>query len=113
MAASPFVEVVNAIADPFSVQPELMCTPVRGRPFVAAWHGFALVAVRPSGLATAYWAVAPVKGGGWRIELADTAVPEDWDIFAGELLGGTGTADGDMLAYHDGDRKSTRLNSSH
>ncbi|MFC3673959.1 nitrate reductase [Ferrovibrio xuzhouensis] len=101
-AAGRIDAVVNAHTDPVSGQPELKFTPVRVRPFAAAWHGFALVAARPSGLATAYWAVAPVKGGGWRIELADTTTPEDWDVFAGELLGSTGAADSDMLAYHDG-----------
>jgi assimilatory nitrate reductase catalytic subunit len=98
-AAGRIDAVVNAHTDPVSGQPELKFTPVRLRPFMAAWHGFAVTASRPAALSAAYWTVAPVKDG-WRVELADHAVPDDWDAFATDLF--ASADDIDMLAYHDG-----------
>jgi len=99
-AAGRIDAVVNAHTDPISGQPELKHTPVAVRPFGAAWYGFAVLSHRPAALPTGYWALAPVKGG-WRIELADTDVPDDWDDFACMLFDIDDAADNGLLAYHD------------
>ncbi|MEO0761945.1 MAG: molybdopterin dinucleotide binding domain-containing protein, partial [Pseudomonadota bacterium] len=76
--------VVGAAVDPLSGQPESKAQPVRLAPFAAAWHGFALTRGEPAP-ATAYWSRARAEAG-WRLELADTALPEDWGAFARALL---------------------------
>ncbi|MBP7064481.1 nitrate reductase [Ferrovibrio sp.] len=83
--------------DALSGQPELKFTPVRALPYRAAWYGFAVLAEKPAQLEAGYWALAPAKAG-WRVELADTALPDDWDAYARALFG---AGDVEMLAYHD------------
>ncbi|WP_341701900.1 molybdopterin-dependent oxidoreductase [Ferrovibrio sp.] len=92
--------VVNPHADPVSGQPELKHTPVRVRPFGAAWYGFAVLTARPAEIGAGYWAIAPVAGG-WRLELADTETPASWEAFIGELCGLPAESGHEVLAYHD------------
>ncbi|HET7715472.1 MAG TPA: nitrate reductase [Bauldia sp.] len=89
--------LVDARTDPVSGQPALKSARVEVRAFEAAWHGFAVVCSRPGMISADYWALARVSGG-WRLELAGVAMPEDWTEFARALLPGAG--DG-LLAYHD------------
>jgi assimilatory nitrate reductase catalytic subunit len=90
--------LVNPATDPVSGQPELKFSTVAVQPYEAAWYGFAVTAAEPGALAAGYWAKAKAKGG-WRVELADAVLPEDWTGFARDLLALTG--DADLLAYHD------------
>ncbi|MBY0330000.1 MAG: molybdopterin-dependent oxidoreductase, partial [Acetobacteraceae bacterium] len=66
---------VNAATDPSSGQPELKHTPLRVRPFAAAWHGFALLPARPDPALAAWCALIPLAGGAWRAELAGREDP--------------------------------------
>lgn len=99
IAANARVDVlVNPATDPVSGQPELKFSAVAVQPYAAAWYGFAVAADAPGALETGYWAKARAKGG-WRIELADAALPDDWTGFARRLL--ALTDDAELLAYHD------------
>jgi len=67
--------------DPFSGQPELKHTPVRLRPWVPAWTGFALSRTRPVPAPGGWWSLRGVEGG-WLLALAaddlswpDTVLP--------------------------------------
>jgi assimilatory nitrate reductase catalytic subunit len=95
--------VVAPETDPISGQPGLKYTPVAVRPYAARWYGFAVMRDIPQALSAGYWALAKCEGG-WRIELAGDAVPEDWDAFARRLFGMAAVAapdEGDLLAYRD------------
>ena len=72
--------LLPAVTDPHSGQPALKAGAVEVARFPAAWHGFALSRARP-GPASGYWARARIARG-WRVELADTAEPEDWEAWA-------------------------------
>jgi assimilatory nitrate reductase catalytic subunit len=76
---------VAAATDPVSGQPALKGAPVRLRRWQAAWHGYAVTRMRPEPGA-GYWAVAKTETG-WRLELADERVPEDWEAYARRLFG--------------------------
>jgi assimilatory nitrate reductase catalytic subunit len=91
---------VNPARDPVSGQPELKHTPVRVRPYLAAWHGFALslAEVTPDG--AAYWARS-IGSGYVRTEMAGEAPPADWDLWARRLLGASDRS-GEWIAYRDG-----------
>ncbi|MPY73935.1 MAG: molybdopterin-dependent oxidoreductase [Alphaproteobacteria bacterium] len=95
---------VDALAcpetDPVSGQPGLKHTPVRVRPFAAAWYGFAVVRRAPGPIACDYWALARAAGG-WRVELAGREVPGEWTAFARGLFGDAEDLSENMLAYHD------------
>ncbi|WP_341896377.1 nitrate reductase [Ferrovibrio terrae] len=92
--------LVNPVTDPVSGQPELKFTAVAARPYAAAWYGFAVMAAAPGEIATGYWAKAKAKDG-WRVELADTVLPQDWTTFARALFGLDEASEIDLLAYHD------------
>ena len=92
--------LVGSNVDPISGQPELKHTPVRVRPFAAAWFGFAISDRRPLPDDASYWAIARSRTG-WRMELAGIACPEDWAALAQSILGTTAAAGEDVLAYHD------------
>jgi len=83
-AAGRVDALVAANTDPVSGQPESKASVVRVTPFNAAWYGFAVAAegVAPQ---SAYWAKARAKSG-WRVEMADGAVPEDWVAYARALF---------------------------
>lgn len=98
--------LVDAMTDPFSGQPGSKRTPCAIRPFEAGWYGFAVSATKPECAGLDYWALAP-QPGGWRVELAGGAPPEDWQAFAAQLFGlGEGA---EWLAYHDRDAGVVRL----
>ncbi len=89
--------LVTANVDPVSGQPALKMARVAVRPFQANWYGFAVMREKPACVED-YWALARTKGG-FRLELASCAKPEDWSAYAQQLFR-TG-ADVPLLAYHD------------
>ncbi len=76
--------LIPGVTDPVSGQPESKAAAVSVTRYPAAWYGFAVAAgdVTPR---AAYWARARVQGG-WRLELADTVVPETWEGYARALF---------------------------
>jgi assimilatory nitrate reductase catalytic subunit len=93
--------LMSAHVDPVSGQPELKFTPSRVSRYAARWHAFAVTTVRPSKTVADYWAVAPLAGGGWRVELADVADQPDWEAFASAVLPDPEGRHVERLAYHD------------
>jgi assimilatory nitrate reductase catalytic subunit len=81
--------------DPVSGQPELKFTPVAAKPFVPAWYGFAVTALRPEKQNVGYWAEARADNG-FRLELASEQPAEDWTHFAEGLLQSS-----ELMAYVD------------
>ena len=81
--------------DPVSGQPELKFTPVAVRPFLAAWYGFAVTALRPEKKNAGYWAEARVDNG-FRLELAGELPAENWTRFAEGLMQSS-----ELMAYVD------------
>jgi len=101
IASNARVDVlVNPATDPVSGQPELKHSAVAVQPFNAAWYGFAVMVEAPGKVAAGYWAKARAKAG-WRIELADAALPQDWVGYARALFGFASDDEIDLLAYHD------------
>jgi assimilatory nitrate reductase catalytic subunit len=101
LSAKARVDVlVNPATDPISGQPELKFTPVAVQPYVADWYGFAVLADKPALRPVGYWTLAPSRDG-WRLELADENVPQDWMVFARALFGIGGEDGVELLAYHD------------
>ncbi|WP_374468376.1 molybdopterin-dependent oxidoreductase [Ferrovibrio sp.] len=101
LSAKARVDVlVNPATDPISGQPELKFTPVAVQPYAADWYGFAMLADKPTLLPVGYWTLAPSRDG-WRLELADENVPQDWMVFARALFGIGGEDGVELLAYHD------------
>ncbi|WP_150286944.1 nitrate reductase [Rhabdaerophilum calidifontis] len=93
-------------ADPVSGQPGLKASPAALRPFRAAWHGFAVSVARPRPEGLAYWALAHAEGG-FQLELAGAAMPEDWQNFAAGLF--QTSEDAEWVAYYDAEAGLTRL----
>lgn len=103
--------LVPGVTDPISGQPESKSATVALRRLAASWFGFAVSSrrVHPT---SDYWAKAR-SAGGWRVELAGLATPQDWTAYARALFGledlpaatvidaGRGIA---RVAFHDGDR---------
>lgn len=81
--------------DPVSGQPELKFTPVAARPYLAAWYGFAVTALRPKKQNVGYWAEARAENG-FRLELASEQPVENWTHFAEGLLQSS-----ELMAYVD------------
>ncbi len=96
--------LVPPVVDPISGQPDSKGAAVRIARFSAAWYGFAVCAQDPNPRA-AYWAKSR-SAGGWRIELADTQTPQDWQSYAAALFGLT---DVQPLVMVDGAKGLTRL----
>lgn len=92
--------LVNPATDPVSGQPELKFSAVALRPFSAAWYGFAVMTARPADIDAGYWALARAKDG-WRLELADEAMPGDWAEYARRLFGIGNDSSVELLAYRD------------
>ncbi len=88
--------LVGAVVDPVSGQPALKNVPVRIERFVAATYGFAVLRRKPQNIPAAYWAIAKCIGG-WRLEMAFAAAPDDWASLVGELVG----TDVQLAAYCD------------
>ncbi|OZA08910.1 MAG: hypothetical protein B7Y02_12235, partial [Rhodobacterales bacterium 17-64-5] len=76
--------LVPSIVDPISGQPESKAAAVAATRYPAQWFGFAVSAASLNPTA-AYWARARVPGG-WRMELAGLAAPEDWTQYARTLF---------------------------
>jgi assimilatory nitrate reductase catalytic subunit len=105
--------VVAPVTDPFSGQPALKNVGVAARRLNVASYGFVVCAAKPQGLDTAYWALAKAEGG-WRLEFAFNAAPENWADWCRAHLGVPGNIEplgyadaqtGDLrLAFFDGDR---------
>ncbi|MEM7739863.1 MAG: molybdopterin-dependent oxidoreductase [Pseudomonadota bacterium] len=76
--------LVTPSADPFSGQPALKSSSVTVEPFNALWDGFALSLNRLSP-GTDYWARV-VSDRGERAEMAGLTRPENWRVFAQDLL---------------------------
>ena len=88
--------LVSPALDPISGQPELKHTPVRVRPFRAAWYGFVLSRERIA-LEDARYCVAVRAEQHWRLEIAGSAPMPDWAAWARWHLG----TDGDWLDFVD------------
>jgi assimilatory nitrate reductase catalytic subunit len=76
--------LVAPITDPVSGQPESKASVAKVTRFQAAWYGFAVSLDEPQSQ-TEYWASAR-SNTGWRIELAASQTPDDWDTYARALL---------------------------
>ncbi|MBZ9710856.1 molybdopterin-dependent oxidoreductase [Mesorhizobium sp. ESP7-2] len=94
-----------SLADPVSGQPALKHVAARIEKFTARAFGFAVTRKRPATMAADYWALARCRGG-WRVELAFADDDVDWTAFAGPLFG---TADAEVLAYHDREAGQHRI----
>jgi len=110
--------VVAPVTDPVSGQPASKNIAVAARPFAVSHYGFAVSAIKPEHPDSAYWALAKADGG-WRIELAFDAAPQDWSEWCRkqfnipahiEPLGYADAQSGDLrLAFFDGDRLAAAL----
>lgn len=96
--------LVESNTDPVSGQPESKASPVQIAPYAPAWYGFAVSASAPVPQ-SGYWAQARA-GNGWRLELADTAAPEDWEAYAKALFN---APDAQAITVHDPARKIARV----
>ncbi len=76
--------LIPAQTDPVSGQPELKAAIAQIAPYPAAWYGFAVSTTAPT-TQTPYAGRAGTSAG-WRIELADTATPADWESYARTLF---------------------------
>lgn len=98
--------LVNAAVDPISGEPGYKRTPCAIAPAAMAWHGFAVSARKPQVGLAEYWALSPAASG-WRMELAGSTAPEDWQAYATSLFG-LGE-DAEWLAYQDREAGTVRL----
>ena len=96
--------VVAAEVDPVSGQPELKRTAVCLRNFQPSWYGFAVSRTKPE-RETGYWAMARTAHG-WRIEMAGTDTPDDWEVRARRLLN---VRDAQAISYTDAGHGQTRI----
>jgi len=96
--------VVSANVDPASGQPESKASAVRIEKYQANWFGFAVTVNRPDAQ-SGYWASAR-SAKGWRIELADTETPDNWESYATALLG---HPDAEVLSVLDPARSGARI----
>jgi assimilatory nitrate reductase catalytic subunit len=71
--------------DPVSGQPELKFSPANIQPFDAEWYGFAITERQPEMPDIEYWANARAEKG-FRFELAGSATPKNWTVFAQDIL---------------------------
>ncbi len=99
--------LVDAMTDPISGQPGSKRTPVAVRPYAAVWYGFAVSAGKPVCAGLPYWALS-IAEGGYRLELAGTEVPADWQEFAQGLFG-LRAGEGEWIAYYDREAGLVRL----
>ncbi|SEP54858.1 nitrate reductase [Thalassovita taeanensis] len=96
--------LVAAITDPVSGQPASKSAVVQIEKYDAAWYGFA-ISTRAPDPRSPYWASARAPRG-WRIELAGTETPEDWEAYARALLG---TPDAQALSVQDPAKGAARI----
>lgn len=76
--------LIPANVDPISGQPASKSAAVHLTRFVASWYGFAVSAADLTPKSD-YWAKARVAGG-WRLELAGTVLPPDWNSYGASLF---------------------------
>ena len=100
--------LMAAHTDPVSGQPELKHTPAGIEPYRAGWYAFAVMREQPEPAAFAYAAAAPCPGG-WRLECAGRAAPENWERFAASLLAPRSEAAPETLSYLDNARGQHRF----
>jgi assimilatory nitrate reductase catalytic subunit len=98
-------KLVSGAVDPVSGQPALKMAMAGVRKFEATWHGFAVTRARPA-LDCDYWACAKVAGG-WRTELASSAMPDMLENTARAVLGAA--ADEELVSYQDRQRGDWRF----
>lgn len=81
-------QLIPAVTDPISGQPESKHACVAIRPYAAKWQGFLLSkqALKPE---VEYWTCSKIDQA-WRYELASTQALENWSEFAQAWLKGTG-----------------------
>lgn len=96
-SAGSIGQLVNAVLDPFSGQPELKHTPVRVSKAAMHWYGYLLTRRLPEQLPD-YW-VRVRQNGFWRIELAHTGYIDNWQALSRLLLPHDDQAD--WLQYQD------------
>ncbi len=81
-------QLIPALTDPLSGQPEFKHTPINIRPYPARWYGFILSKQTleiPAWID--YWSKSRSKNL-WQYEIAGLASPESWEEQAKALLGG-------------------------
>ncbi|MEJ2212530.1 MAG: molybdopterin-dependent oxidoreductase [Gammaproteobacteria bacterium] len=88
--------LVNAITDPVSGQPQFKHTPVSIQPAAMAWQGFILSNQQPAKLPFSHW-VKQKKQQAYRFSIADDKLINDWNSLAKALF----PQDGDWIEYHD------------
>ena len=88
--------VVNAITDPFSGQPQFKHTPVFVEPVTIAWQGFILSLEEPLEIPFAYW-VKQKKQHMNRFHIAGDTMISEWT----ELVRNIFPHQGDWIEYHD------------
>ena len=103
-AAARADTLVPAVTDPQSGQPASKAGRAEVRRHAAAWYGFAVSRSRPAA-ATDYWALAATSFG-WRMELADAALPDDWAALARGLFAAPGA---EAVLVEDRSRGTARV----
>lgn len=103
-SAGSIGQLVNAILDPFSGQPELKHTPVRLSRVPMHWYGYLLTRDLPEQLPD-YW-VRVRQNDFWRLELAHTGYIDNWPALSQLLL--PHDAGADWLEYQDPRNNSYR-----
>ncbi len=84
-SSGPIEVVVNDAVDSISGQPEFKFTPVRVKPYKLAWFGFLFSRRELNFSGLAYWVKSKRKGF-WSYELAGDQKPEDFSLWARQLL---------------------------
>lgn len=77
--------LIEAVVDPFSGQPEYKATPVNLKSYKTQWYGFLLSRRKLDLVSASYWACSRGQGL-WRYEIAGDQVPQDWAECARDLL---------------------------
>lgn len=92
--------LVNPETDPYSGQPESKHTPVKVNNYAPKWYGFLISRRRLKLPPLDYWVMA-VGNQFWRYELAGEIIPNDWGIFARDLLSTEESNVSEWVEYHD------------
>ena len=97
--------LVNNQTDAISGQPDSKAAQRSHiEPLNPAWYGFAISAqsIDPD---TTYWAKAR-HSGGWRTELADNTIPDDWEAYARSLFA---ASDAEVSSVIDPNKGTARV----
>jgi assimilatory nitrate reductase catalytic subunit len=98
-AAARVGSMIGPATDPISGQPEFKHMPVRVEPFAARWYGFVISRRQPDVSRISYWAKVR-RPDVWLYELAGDALPDDWALYARELLD-EGSSEDEWRELHD------------